>query len=177
MLNIMRKNKGFTLIEILVVVAIIGVLAAIGLGSFASTQAKARDSKRKSDLSAISRAVEMYYNDFGRYPTSDASGNIVGCGSTGTTACSWGGSFTATTTYMQDMPSDPNGNYFYVAGGGGANYQIYARLENLEDSSVVQSGGVAGKYTNTSCRSGGKTGCNYGIASSNSSVTTATTDN
>ena len=61
-------KKGFTLIELLVVIAILGLLATVGLSSFRTSQLKGRDSKRKSNLSQIQKALEMYYNDYGQYP-------------------------------------------------------------------------------------------------------------
>lgn len=163
-----RQKTGFTLIELLVAMTIIGILAVIGLRAFTGAQAKSRDAKRKNDLSSIARALEVYYNDYNRYPTSNA-GIINGCGPAGTTACPWGSTFaTNGATYMQLLPNDPKGSYFYV--GSGSDYQLYARLENLEDNAAAKSGGSNGSYDSTTCRPSGETGCNYGISSSNSSL-------
>ncbi|MGB9706948.1 MAG: type IV pilin protein, partial [Microgenomates group bacterium] len=68
MLLEIKPKFGFTLIELLVAVAILGILATVGLGSFQSSQMKGRDARRKSDLSQIQKALEMYYNDKGAYP-------------------------------------------------------------------------------------------------------------
>ena len=54
-----KLKRGFTLIELLVVVAVIGLLATIVVASFTSAQKKARDAKRKSDLDAIKKALEL----------------------------------------------------------------------------------------------------------------------
>jgi prepilin-type N-terminal cleavage/methylation domain-containing protein len=64
----MREKKGFTLIELLVVVAIIGLLASIVLVSLNSARAKARDARRVADLRQIQIALEMFYDQQGRYP-------------------------------------------------------------------------------------------------------------
>lgn len=63
----MRKNKGFTLIELLVVIAVIGILASVVMASLNSARVKARDAKRKADMKQIQTALELYYDQFGRY--------------------------------------------------------------------------------------------------------------
>lgn len=64
-----NKNKnGFTLIELLVVVAIIGLLSSIVLIALNSARASARDSTRMADISQISKALEVYYDDNAAYP-------------------------------------------------------------------------------------------------------------
>lgn len=64
------KRKGFTLIEILIVVAIIGILASVILASVTSSRARARDTKRISDIRQIRTALELYFGANGRYPKS-----------------------------------------------------------------------------------------------------------
>lgn len=64
---ISKKHRGFTLIELLVVIAIIGILSSVVLASVSSSRAKARDARRKSDLSEIKTALELYYAKCGTY--------------------------------------------------------------------------------------------------------------
>ena len=65
----MKKN-GFTLLELLVVIGIIGILVALASVSYAATQVSARDSRRKQDLVAMQSALEQYYSANGYvYPT------------------------------------------------------------------------------------------------------------
>ncbi len=65
------NQSGFTLIEILVVVAIIGVLANTILVAFTQTRAKARDARRKADLNTLQKAVENYFTTNNGYPCTD----------------------------------------------------------------------------------------------------------
>lgn len=65
-----RHSKGFTIIELLVVIVIIAVLAGI-VTLFVTTQGqKARDSRRIADLSEVQKALEFYYSEYGCYPAS-----------------------------------------------------------------------------------------------------------
>ncbi len=57
-----KTTAGFTLIELLVVIAIIAVLSTIGLSSFTSAQARARDARRYGDIKAMQDSFEQYYN-------------------------------------------------------------------------------------------------------------------
>lgn len=70
----MNKSKsGFTIIELLVVIIVIGILATISVISYSSAQSRARDARRKTDITTISKAMELYYSDHGQYPTPTAN--------------------------------------------------------------------------------------------------------
>ena len=62
------RRGGFTIVELLIVIVVIGILAAISLVAFSSVQAKARDVSRISDLKIIQKAVESYKAINGTYP-------------------------------------------------------------------------------------------------------------
>lgn len=85
----MKNNlrKGFTLLEMLVVISIIGVLLGVGSVAYSTTQKKARDAKRKSDLKAIQNCLEQYYSLNNVYEVIGNPGDVVGiiqCGDTKT---------------------------------------------------------------------------------------------
>jgi len=64
-----KKNFGFSLIELLVVISIIGVLSAVLVANFMGMRERARDAQKIQDLYAIKNALRMYYNDNQSYPT------------------------------------------------------------------------------------------------------------
>jgi prepilin-type N-terminal cleavage/methylation domain-containing protein len=86
------NKKGFTLIELLVVVAIIGLLATLSIVALNNARARARDARRVADIKQIQTALELYYNDFGTYPT----GNIISLGT-----------IASGTVYMAKVPAAP----------------------------------------------------------------------
>lgn len=135
----LRRNlvsaSGFTLIELLLVITITGIMAAIIVPNFRNAQARARDAERKSDMRQIQNALRLYYNDYGKYPASDSSFQILGCGSAGTTACAYGSAWTAgSRTYMDPLPDDPKTtpDYRYTRVNLDS-YTVTACLENSGD--------------------------------------------
>lgn len=71
-------KKGFSLLELLVVIGIVSILLAIGFVSYGAVQRRARDSKRRSDLKALQQAAEQYYSICGNaYPTSFRTQGVI----------------------------------------------------------------------------------------------------
>jgi len=64
----MINKGGFTLVELLIVIAIIGILASLTVISLNEARAKARDAKRRSDIGQLVKLVETYYYIRGNYP-------------------------------------------------------------------------------------------------------------
>lgn len=74
MVRKMKKEEGFTLIEVLVVVSIIGLLSSMILFFVSSVRVKARDAKRVADVTQLTKALELYYTSVGQYPISLVGG-------------------------------------------------------------------------------------------------------
>lgn len=156
----MRQLKlGFTLLEMTVVMAIMGILASAAIGAYLASQQKGRDAQRKSDLAQIQRAVEAYIADYGGYPAA-IGGRIGGCGDQG--MCGWGAEFVDAngTVYMKQLPQDPSAQqiYVYAASTDRQKYQAFALLENKNDPDIASYTYICDTQN---------TPCNYGVSSSN----------
>ena len=69
MISLRKDTKGFTIIELLIVIVVIGILAAIGFVAYGNVTKSARNSDREADASAIAKKAEEYYASNGVYPT------------------------------------------------------------------------------------------------------------
>lgn len=67
-LRIQKNQKGFTLIELMIVIAIIGILAAIAIPQFSSYRSKSFNSAAISDIRNIRTDLEAYYSEYMEYP-------------------------------------------------------------------------------------------------------------
>lgn len=70
----LERSQGFTLIELLVAIAIMSLLFSIVLASVQNVRRRGRDSERIQTLNSFQTALELYHNDYGRYPSRDADG-------------------------------------------------------------------------------------------------------
>ncbi len=144
------KNRGFTIVELLIVIVIIGILVALVIVAYNGIQSRARDSARIQKVKEISKAIESYYVDNGRYPTiQDGSGNESSCGSQ---TENWGHCdrnqilSTALSPYMRIDPtslsSATQGNYYYYyTAQGNDSWQHYGIMVYLEGSGGQNDGG------------------------------------
>lgn len=125
-----HKTKGFTLVELLVVISIIAILSVIGITIFSSAQKSARDAKRKEDIHTIQLALEQYKTQYGYYPPPN-----------GNNWCStvWNDTFPqlrdSLAPFMSGLiPGDPTrkgqqGDYWYLSIGSGTGYELLASME------------------------------------------------
>ncbi len=137
----LQNKKGFTIIELLIVIAIIGLLATISLVALNGARQKGRDAKRIGDIRQIQVALELYFNDNNSYPIVAEGGVVLGQTSA---AKLCNGGFVAidtvcTRTYMGLVPSNPQPNgadYLYESEGTGtgSSYTIGFTLEDSTGS-------------------------------------------
>ncbi len=161
------SHRGFTLIELTVVMGVLGVLmgALIIVVNPTEQMRKAHDTQRKNDLSQIQRALEIYYNDHGKYP--DMSAYMIV--NTDGTPVGWGSSWSP---YISRLPKDPGVNrYVYVVGSNNQTYYIYASLERGgKDTAACNNGDPCLKLSSLSVSESACGGtCNYGVSSTNTS--------
>ncbi len=159
------KKSGFTLIELMVVMVILGMLAVLISGNFFNSLKRGRDTRRKTDIQNIQKAFEVYYEDMGRFPPDDILGETKVCYHNGTSYdCD-------RKVYMQTLPTDPSiGTYVYETDPEGTYYKLYSCIENEKDisSGVLSSGGVQDPNGWVEgCGSGVCTNCKFKVESSN----------
>jgi prepilin-type N-terminal cleavage/methylation domain-containing protein len=74
--HLSKKNRGFTLVELLVVISILTFIASLVFSAIVSSRKKARDATVKGQINQIMRAAELVYNDYGYYPN-DSHGSVI----------------------------------------------------------------------------------------------------
>lgn len=114
--SISKADKGFTLIEIIVVVAVIGILSLVVFASFEDSRKKGRDTARHADIQQLGAAVQVYGATYNRYPA--ALEDLV------------------TADLFATLPTDPLGTdeYVYAYENKGNCFTLSAKSERSEET-------------------------------------------
>jgi len=138
-IKLLKKQGGFTLLELLIVIVIIGILALLIIPNITSAPKKARDTKRKTDITTVRKGLEEYFVNNNVYP--DSTG-------TGLTALTVGSA-----PIIKTLPTDPKNvapyTYVYVSANTNSTYTLTACLENDQDTrsntlAGPNAGGISG---------------------------------
>lgn len=131
------NRKGFTLIEILIVVAIIAILASVVLIGLGPTQQSGRDARRLSDLHEVQNGLELFFNKCGYYPGNAANGACTNGNAQGAGYAGMATALTGAGLGINSVPSDPlnNATYAYKFRTNGANANTYLLAATLENKS------------------------------------------
>ena len=113
MFKLPKSKKGFTLVELMIVITVIAILMTIAVASFTRVQKQSRDTKRKGDMRTIATALQAYFTENTAYP------GILG---------------SLTPTYIPVVPVEPSGDtlvgfYSYSQSGNTNIFSICAGLE------------------------------------------------
>ena len=120
----MNTHKGFTIVELLVVMAIIGILASIILASLSYVQSKSRDTRRIEDLSALQNALALYQAGSYRFPIAASAVTITGADSVSEALITAGA-----ISGLAGDPLSPEYDYAYQSNALGTDYTITFCLE------------------------------------------------
>jgi len=152
------KQKGFTIVELLVVIVVIAILATITVVAYSGITTRAKNNARLSDVETITKALELYYSDKGFYPNgtnySPGSTAINSSWST-TTDGSWSNLEAALSPYVNALPVPPAPSSGTPAISGGNNYDYFGFANSLYCGSSVGQGYIlvfhqdGGTQTNT----------------------------
>ncbi len=117
--HIITEKKGFSLVELLVVITIIAILSVVAYSAIGGQTIKAKDAKRKQDLGTMQSALELYFIEYSKYPAAPLTNGLD-------TAAGQ-----VPKKILSEIPVDPGvAGHSYLYKVSGATYEIGATLEN-----------------------------------------------
>lgn len=124
------NQKGFTLLELLIVVVIISILSTLLMANYVDFQKRGRDGQRKGDIGQLKSALEFYRADEGTYPE-----DVKNC-PLDPEVQTYLGNAVCTSTYKNPIPTDPTTVEEYTYEKSGSTYTIWTCLENENDQQI-----------------------------------------
>ena len=143
MISLKKRSEGFTIVELLIVIVVIGILAALVITTYSGIQAKARNSERQTDVNSLQTQLEAYFAQNGHYPSL-----------TDLNSGSW------LSTNMKSLDAgalkDPQGSGSTLAATPAAKVYAYA-VSNSSSTSCEADDTTCAQYTLTATLEGGGT--------------------
>jgi len=142
-----KKNKGFTLIEMLVVVAVIGLLASLILVGLSSFRTRGRDTRRVADTKEVQNGLELYYMKNGQYP-------VVSGGDATTRWAALEQELVEAGIGVTKLPQDPTAptrSYDYGAPSDGQKYVIAVPIEDPSSNASLLQTDIDGNLYGVDC--------------------------
>lgn len=155
MVSLKQKQSGFTIVELLIVIVIIGILAGLVITTFVGIQQRARNSERQTDINSISNQLEAYFAKNSGYPTltdlnnqawRDANDVKVGDGNK-----AFADPSSPTTTTLGNAAPDAVGEPYSYTGVGPAGC-----VSPTDNTGAPASGEFCDAYTLTAFQEGGQ---------------------
>lgn len=152
-----KSSSAFTIVELLIVIVVISVLAAITVVAYNGIQARARDTAKVQKINDIAKALEMYKADYGQYPgvaLQDSSSSESSCGSQ---TDNWGHCdrlklltdllkpYASVELISLSNPSTSSETFYYTSGAAD-NYQTYGMRILVEGAAGQNDGGYSPEY-------------------------------
>jgi len=135
----MKKNLGFTLLELMITIAIVGILASIAYPSYNDSVTKGRRADAMASLMGFSQAMERFYTDKGTYSGAGPSGNATGSPS----------------IYSTQSPADGSEKYYdlTIVSADGTTFEIMATAIGTQsgDGNLTLTATGARKWGTNNC--------------------------
>jgi len=131
-MQLLKAKSGFTVLEILIVVAVFGLLATLAALSISSSRARMRDAQRLSDISVLQSALSQHWLEKATFPVS--AGVLLGVPGTNTDVLTGSGFASAADAkapiYLQHVPTGPKSGEYYKYHGGASGYSLRFQTES-----------------------------------------------